>query len=301
MREKVDAVQRMQDYIEAHLDQPVTLTALAQAAGYSPSYASRVFKELTGIAPLDYLRARRLSRAARRLRDSSERVLDIALDTMFDSHEGFTRAFSRQFGLTPEYYRKYSPPLPWFLPRSARDYYLYYRKGAEIMSEARNENTIFVQVIERPARRLILQRGKKAADYFEYCEEAGCDVWGVLCSIKGALYEPIGMWLPEDLRLPGTSKYAQGVEVPLDFAGAIPDGMEIIDLAPCKMMVFQGQPYPENENEMSRAISAVWQAMERYNPEPYGFKWADQDGPRFQLAPIGERGYIEARPVRAIR
>jgi AraC family transcriptional regulator len=301
MREKVNAVQRMQDYIEAHLDQPVTLTALAQAAGYSPSYASRVFKELNGITPLDYLRARRLSRAAMRLRDTSERVLDIALDTMFDSHEGFTRAFSRQFGLTPEYYRKYAPPLPWFLPRSSRDYYLYYRKGAESMSKASNENTIFVQVIERPARRLILQRGQKAADYFEYCEEAGCDVWGVLCSIKRALYEPIGMWLPENLRLPGTSKYAQGVEVPLDYAGEIPAEMEIIDLAPCKMMVFQGQPYPENEDEMGRAISAVWKAMERYNPEPYGFKWADEDGPRFQLAPLGERGYIEARPVRAIR
>jgi AraC family transcriptional regulator len=301
MREKVDAVQRMQDYIEIHLEHPVTLAALAEAAGYTPSHASRVFKELVGIAPLEYLRARRLSRAARRLRDTSERVLDVALDTMFDSHEGFTRAFSRQFGLTPEYYRKYTPPIPWFLPRSTREHYLYYQRGVEEMGESINENTIFVQAIERPARKLILKRGRKAADYFEYCEETGCDVWGILSSIKGALYEPIGIWLPDNLRLPGTSKYAQGVEMPFNYAGEIPAGMEIIDLPPCKMLVFQGPPYPETGNEMGRAINAIWKVMERYNPEPYGYKWADEDGPRFQLAPIGERGYIEARPVRAIR
>jgi AraC family transcriptional regulator len=37
-----------------------------------------------------------------------------------------------------------------------------------------------------------------------------------------------------------------------------------------------------------------------YNPEIYGFCWADEDGPRFQLEPQGYRGYIEGRPVRAI-
>ncbi len=113
------------------------------------------------------------------------------------------------------------------------------------------------------------------------------------------MYEPIGMWLPENLQWPGTSVYAQGVEVPVDYRGEIPTGMEIIDLSPCKMMVFHGQPYPEEE--MGEAIGAVWDAIEKYTPETYGFKWADQDGPRFQLAPIGERGYIEARPVQAIR
>ena len=126
MRGKVDAVQRMQDYIERHLNEPVTLQKLAKAAGYTASHASRVFKELAGIPPLDYLRARRLSRAAERLRNHPDRILDVALDAMFGSHEGFPRAFSKQFGITPEYYRKNTPPIPLFMPRSARDYYLYY-------------------------------------------------------------------------------------------------------------------------------------------------------------------------------
>jgi AraC family transcriptional regulator len=40
--------------------------------------------------------------------------------------------------------------------------------------------------------------------------------------------------------------------------------------------------------------------MKTYNPELYGFKWADEDGPRFQLEPLGYRGYIEGRPVRQL-
>jgi hypothetical protein len=41
--------------------------------------------------------------------------------------------------------------------------------------------------------------------------------------------------------------------------------------------------------------------MKSYNPETYGYTWADEDAPRFQLAPLGYRGYIEARPVREIK
>ena len=126
----------------------------------------------------------------------------------------------------------------------------------------------------------------------------GCDVWDVLSGIKEAIYEPIGMWLPKNLRKRGTSTYAQGVEVPADYAGGVPDGFELVDLPPCKMMVFQGPPYEDEKFES--AIEEIWEVMKDYKPEIYGFKWADEDGPRFQLAPLGYRGYIEARPVRQV-
>jgi AraC family transcriptional regulator len=74
---------------------------LANAAQYSPWHASKIFKELTGKTPFEYIRALRLSKAAIRLRDHDEKIIDVALDFLFDSHEGFTRAFPRQFGLTP--------------------------------------------------------------------------------------------------------------------------------------------------------------------------------------------------------
>lgn len=296
--EKVKAVQRMQVYIEEHLTESITLNKLAKAAGYSPWHADRIFKELTGKTPFDYIRALRLSRAAVKLRDEYIRVIDVAFDFVFDSHEGFTRAFSKQFGVTPKYYSINTPPLKLFMPGRARDYYLKLQRGDDNMCKKPNTNTVFIQVVDRPARKLILKRGIKATHYYEYAEEVGCDVWDKLSGIKEAIYEPIGLWLPENLRKPGTSEYAQGVEVPVDYTGAVPEGYEVIELAPCKMMVFQGQPFEEEKFE--EAIGDLWEVMKNHSPELYGFKWADEDAPRFQLIPMGYRGYIEARPVKQI-
>ncbi|MGE5495872.1 MAG: helix-turn-helix transcriptional regulator [Burkholderiales bacterium] len=294
--EKLLAVQRMQDYISSHIMEPITLGDLARTAGYSPWHAARVFKELTGKSPFEYLRALRLSRAAEALKSGKSRVVDVAFDFLFGSHEGFTRAFSKQFGTTPTSCAK-GAAVKLFMPSEVRDYYLKLQKG-DVCNMSDNVNTVFVQVVERPKRKVILKRGVKAAHYFEYCEEVGCDVWEVLSGIKDALYEPIGMWLPDSMIKPGTSKYVQGVEVAADYKGEIPEGYEIIDLPPCSMMVFQGQPFDDDKFE--DAIGGLWEVMKKYDPSVYGFEWADEDAPRFQLAPLGYRGYIEARPVRAL-
>ncbi len=296
--ERIDAVQRMQEYIEQNIHEPITLYELSKCAGYSPFHCARVFKELIGKSPFEYIRALRLTHAALKLRDEKMKVVDVALDFVFDSHEGFTRAFAKEFGITPNKYRKNSPPIYWFMPYSIRDRYVHFLKGEKRMEKKSTANTVFVQVIERPERKLILKRGKRAEEYFAYTQEVGCEIWGLLCSIKDALYEPIGMWLPDNFRTPGTSYYAQGVEVPADYSGEVPEGLEIISFPACKMMVFQGPPF-ENEN-FGEAISELWDVMKTFNPELYGFQWADEDGPRFQMEPQGYRGYIEARPVRQL-
>jgi AraC family transcriptional regulator len=297
--EPVNAVQRMQTYIEEHLHEPITLHGLASAAGYSPWHAAKIFKALTGRTPFEYIRAVRLSRAAIRLREEDVRIVDVAFDFVFDSHEGFTRAFSKQFGLTPQRFYQEKPLIKLFLPGNIRETYLAMQKGEHAMSDNQKSSTIFVQVVDRPARKLILKRGIQAVDYYVYCEEVGCEVWDELTGLRQALYEPIGMWLPENLRRPGTSTYAQGVELPLDYAGPVPEGFDLIDLPACKMMIFQGEPYDDAEFE--KAIGSLWASMKNYQPELYGFRWADEDGPRFQLEPQGYRGYIEGRPVRPLR
>ncbi|AHF09259.1 MULTISPECIES: helix-turn-helix domain-containing protein [Dehalobacter] len=299
--EKIKAVQRMQEYIDEHLTEPITLHSLARAAGYSPWHSARMFKELIGKAPFEYIRALRLSQAAVTLKDRDRKIIDVAFDFVFDSHEGFTRAFSKEFGITPKTYsqNKETASLKLFIPGYVRDYYLTKQKGESNMSDHSQSNTVFVQVVERSARKLIFKSGLKATHYFEYCEEVGCAVWEQLSAIKEAIYEPIGMWLPDNLRRPDTSLYAQGVEVPADYTGEIPDGYESMNLSPCKMMVFQGQPF--DDPKFGEAIEELWEVMKSYNPEIYGFQWADEDGPRFQLAPMGYRGYIEARPVRELK
>lgn len=288
----------MQEYIESHLLERITLKQISDHAGYSPWHAARLFKENTGKAPFDYMRSVRLSRAALLLRDANPRIIDVALDFVFDSHEGFTRAFSKEFGISPKRYSQSTPPIQLFLPEKVFDSYRAIIKGGMKMSnrkEGRNTKSIFVQVVERPARKVLLKRGIRATEYFGYCEEVGCDVWSLLTSVKEALYEPVGMWLPKSLIREGTSEYVQGVELPLDYGNQVPEGYELLELPPCLMMIFQGEPYAD-ENFME-AIDEVWQHIEKFDPAVYGYRWNKETAPRFQLVPMGYRGYIEALPV----
>lgn len=296
--DKIKAAERMQEYIEAHLSDRITMAALARAARYSQWHAARMFKEVTGKSPFEYVRLRRLSAAAAELQKPSRKIVDVAFDFVFDSHEGFTRAFARQFGMSPLHFRKTGSTVKLFMPPQLRDWYKRRQRGEQVMSENKTPNTVFVQVLDRPARKMIVKRGTKANHYFEYCEEVGCDVWEQLAAIPNALQEPLGMWLPDCLRPPGTSEYIQGVEVAADFDGEVPEGFEVTDLPACKMMVFQGPPFEDKDFE--QAIASLWEVMKSYKPETYGFSWADGDGPRFQLKPEGYRGYIEGRPVRAV-
>jgi len=288
-------VQMLQDYIEENLQNSITLKQLADYSNYSPWHIGHMFKEVVGKSPYEYIRLRRLTMAALVMRDENKKVIDVAIDFVFDSQEGFTRAFTKEFGISPYKYHKQTPPIKLFLPNKVYDTfkamnYIYQNKGriGEVMK------TVFVQIIERPERKCLIKRGIKATEYFEYCEEVGCDIWNVLTSVKEALYEPIGMWMPENLRN-NASEYVQGVELPLDYDKTIPDGYELIVLPPCTMMIFQGEPY--DDEKFSDAIDEVWKHIDKFNPELYGYKWAPENGPRFQLAPMGYRGYIEARPV----
>ena len=296
--ENINSVRRMQAFIEEHLAEKITLSQLAKAAGYSPWHSEKLFKELIGINPFDYIRTLRLSKAAIILRDNKPKIIDVAFDFVFDSHEGFTKAFSKQFGLSPKSYSKGAPPIQLFIPYPANDYRRTKLKGENTMPENKNLKAVFVQVIERPARKVLIKRGVNATEYFAYCEEVGCEIWGMLTSVKEALYEPIGMWLPKRMIKAGTSQYIQGVELPLNYDKPIPDGYELTEFPPCKMMVFQGPPY-ENDN-FEEAITEVWELIKTFDPSLYGFAWADDLAPRFQLIPMGYRGYIEARPVTPI-
>ena len=89
----------------------------------------------------------------------------------------------------------------------------------------------------------------------------------------------------------------QGVEVAADYSGEIPEGFDIIELPKCKYIMFQGEPF-EEEN-FCEAIQQVWSAIEKYNPKTMGYEW-DDSNPRIQLEPIGTRGYIELLAVKSI-
>ncbi|MBQ2708419.1 MAG: helix-turn-helix transcriptional regulator [Clostridia bacterium] len=84
----------------------MTIEAIAAKAGFSTDYFNRIFRAHTGFSVMEYVRFRRLSDAAVRLRQSGAGVLDIGLAVGYDSHDGFTRAFKAQYGKTPSEYRE---------------------------------------------------------------------------------------------------------------------------------------------------------------------------------------------------
>ena len=290
MEEHLLAVQRMQDWIAQSPGREITLSELSRVSLFSPWYSHRLFREELGLTPAEYVRKLRLSMAAVRLRSGKERILDIAFDLGFSNADTFTRAFYREFGLNPRDYARNPVPIPLFIP-----YDVKYRALRKEKLDMRNLQTVFVRAIRKPERLCILKRAVHAEDYFPYCQEVSCDIWGILTSMPSLCGEPVCMWLPPRYKKPGTSTYVQGVEVPLDYAGVIPEGFDTIVLPEAEYLLFQGPVF--REEDYCQAIQAVQHAMDQFDPTPMGYRW-DDENPRIQLEPRGERGYMELRAVK---
>ncbi|MGN7920243.1 MULTISPECIES: helix-turn-helix domain-containing protein [Lysobacter] len=97
--------QRIEDYIQAQLDQPIRLSALAAIAGLSVHRLLVAFRAAFGATPIQYVLGERLRRVCLRLRDSDEDIATIALETGFASHSHLSMAFKKRYGLAPRDYR----------------------------------------------------------------------------------------------------------------------------------------------------------------------------------------------------
>lgn len=102
----LDQVQRGIDYIEANLDFDIALKDVAEAASISQWHFQRIFKALTSETLKTYIRSRRMANALEKLLNNKIRIIDIALSAGFETQESFTRAFKKQFLMTPNEYRK---------------------------------------------------------------------------------------------------------------------------------------------------------------------------------------------------
>lgn len=230
---------------------------------------------------------------ALRLRDESVKVLDVAMELGFGSVDGYQRAFRAEFGMNPKEYADYPVPIWLFIPYPVASENQV-KKENSTMSNTRN---IFIQQIRKPDRKVIIKRGIKADNYWDYCSEVGCDVWGLLTSISSISGEPVCLFLPESLCNPRENSYVQGCEVDLDYDGMVPEGFEIIELPSADYLLFQGEPF--SQEDFGKAIEEVWDAEKKYNPELIGYLW-DDSNPKIQLEPIGTRGYIELVPVKKL-
>jgi len=92
-------------FVESHLPDAISLDEIAASSGVSRFHVTRAFGAATGRSVMGYVRARRLSEAARKLAGGARDILSVALDAGYGSHEAFTRAFRDEFGTTPELVR----------------------------------------------------------------------------------------------------------------------------------------------------------------------------------------------------
>lgn len=110
----VKTIETMLDWVEDHLEEEPSLPQMAQYVGYSEYYCSAKFHEYVGVPFKEYVFKRKLSCAASELVNTDRRIIEIAVQFGFSSHEAFARSFKRMYGYTPGQCRRRRPDISVF-------------------------------------------------------------------------------------------------------------------------------------------------------------------------------------------
>ncbi len=108
----VSLITHVVDYVDANITRPLPLDDLSREFGFSAFHFNRIFRTVSGLTLKQYILGRKLSLAMNRLETGGEPVIDIVINYGFHSPEVFSRAFKKQFGISPDGFRKSRPALP---------------------------------------------------------------------------------------------------------------------------------------------------------------------------------------------
>lgn len=98
-------MKRVNEFIQAHIEEEITLNELAQDVGLSPSHFCSLFRKTAGTTPHQFVLQCRIQHAKALLAKPNRSILDVALASGFRTHQHFSRIFRRQVGVTPSTYR----------------------------------------------------------------------------------------------------------------------------------------------------------------------------------------------------
>lgn len=130
-----EQIQVTLEEIEKHLGEEISITALANTAGLSLFYYQRLFKRLVKKPVAEYIKLRRMAKAMEALLDKDKRILDIALELGFSSHEQFSKNFRDTFGMAPKDYRNFPTMLSRMIKPELSLRYTLVDEGVPLVSE----------------------------------------------------------------------------------------------------------------------------------------------------------------------
>lgn len=311
-------VEYVDECIKKRDDEAVTLFCLARKLNYSEFYISRKFREISGMHFRDYLRQRTLAFALKEVRDTSRSLLEIALGYGFSSHEAFSRSFKEAYGITPEEYR--SNPVPVVLRTIIKPYDCYLISIGGI-GMANTENDVKVYFVTIPAHKFLHIRNYESSSYWEFWEKQSkipgqdcATICGLLDSIKGKLddeggteansgsgqimafiNEPTGR--VNDWNIPQAESY--GVRLPADYAGEIPEQMQIMDVPEGEYIVFEHGPF-NYQDQNCYVEEKIEEAMRNFDYSASGYCLDTTQGRVFYFYHNPERFWKYVRPVKKL-
>lgn len=114
----LDGFNKVIKYIENHLEDEIDNEEIADILGYSLYHVQRLFTMVAGIPLAEYIRNRRLSKAAAELQNGESKVIDVALKYGYSSPNSFNRAFKALHGVPPSNIKKEGVTIKAYLPLS---------------------------------------------------------------------------------------------------------------------------------------------------------------------------------------
>ncbi len=287
-------IQGIVDEIDAcianHCDEELTLRRLSRRLGYSTFYVTRKFREISGMTFRDYLRRRKLAFALKEVRDSERNLLEIALDYGFSSHEAFTRAFRRLYGVTPSAYRKKPGPV---LLRTRITPFDRYFLGLEEIGMIKSAEEVKIEVVTLPAHRFLHIENRESNGYWDFWQKQslipGQDyetICGLLDSIPGKLDDEGGSEVNAgsgqvmayindprgrlcDWGIPRTECW--GIRLPADYEGEVPPQMMMTDIPEGEYVVFEHGPF-DYEQENRSVEEKIEKAMAEFDYAAAGYR-----------------------------
>lgn len=268
-------IQKSIDYIEEHLYEELMLNDIAKASSMSLSNFYRVFEKSVGLTVKNYIRFRRLSKAAIELRYTSNSIIDVSLKNGYSSQQAFSKAFKDHFGIAPGDYRRSKKPILLLEKKEILKDFIH-KAAHESISEGMVDNlSVNIYIIYKPAHLWIAKANRENwEDFYDECDKRG---------IMRIVDE-----LPSDMRYGGgvfkmnndkERMITYGKEAPLDYKEAIPEICEVFKIPTSYYMVFNHPPYPIEDH--GSVIHSVYKAISEFMPQDHGFEWSYEDKPTY--------------------